>query len=988
MPAPKKFDLSKGTLTPISSTAPKKFDLSKGTIRPIDSPSSDYSGGSSNTEGQYVMIGKDKKAKPVAYSRVNDAYKDGYRMDPSSAITYVKNASADPNLKNLFPEMGAIKAVGRNSAGQIMISPTDNKPEGSAISRFASSFGSAISSAASGMYHSVVDKPQTEEEKKIFYGTPESPKEDYGALIMYRMLVHPAIDQGKQAVSEFKQTNPRHWGTSLTPVEQEHRTKALGHGIAAAIPMVGPWAAQTGEKIGEQAGKGNYAGAAGTLAGNVALYEAPKVIGKGVNIVSKVPRATLEAVTETGPRGIKEEAERVYKANQEAIDKANKDNTTAAQEHLEKTEDALHKTKGSELETEEKNKTAKEKEKSDHDAEVAKVNKHNQRVIDKHKAVSERIQQENDAADHAADLRRAEESKLEKDTQDHYDKIDATKAKVKTDADAKWNPVHQSLDAKTIDGGDIQKPLAKILEISPDVRREISQLIPDPEDVDQTSPYVKKRTEVLAARGHKNPQAAYDSMDDFNKRLIDSIVEREGFTPDPIDLDPKSGVGITFDKIHRAQSIIGRNIRNGRYGYEGPLRGEMSQLQKVLYNAESKIASDNGMSADLDDARQATREYQESFGRQRNIPKNGDDALKQRENPEKFKKDNEQELLDAASKHDPSLATEYEKIKEQREKVKKMQTEDQLRKSKKQIPPPPTVDDLREGYRLKPKPIPKPPKTELSERTAPPDRPLDVKEAMDNYDKMNPSSTPIARQKYMDSISGNPKEVKAETKNITTESEKARELGNIKKTAKELRSMGLRRAIYASLTSVPFAVIEFFNHKGETGAGRALSGGVLAGGVVLGGSHLLANLIERPDVAAWISKITPEKAAEWNKLPPEQKSLFAEDMKTLLEEADKKKKPVSPALRMFVTGITVSQKAQEPKTTQELVDEWNKSHPDKQVTLPQPSTSPSSTEAPQTMGGQPSVQGPQSSTKPLTRQDVLAKAAELQEQFRNAGMAS
>jgi hypothetical protein len=68
-------------------------------------------------------------------------------------------------------------------------------------------------------------------------------------------------------------------------------------------------------------------------------------------------------------------------------------------------------------------------------------------------------------------------------------------------------------------------------------------------------------------------------------------------------------------------------------------------------------------------------------------------------------------------------------------------------------------------------------------------------------------------------------------------------------------------------------------------------------------------------------------------------------MKAVIEEADKKKIPVSPALRLFVTGTVASQKPTKPKTAQEIVDEYNAAHPDKAV----------QNTAPQTIGNQSSV---------------------------------
>jgi hypothetical protein len=110
------------------------------------------------------------------------------------------------------------------------------------------------------------------------------------------MVVKPTMEQAQQAVSEFQQAQAATPWTSLRPSPQavEHREKALAHALATAVPMLGPWAAQVGEQAGTQYGSGNVAGAAGTLVGNVALYAAPKVVGKGIKGITGLRQAAKE----------------------------------------------------------------------------------------------------------------------------------------------------------------------------------------------------------------------------------------------------------------------------------------------------------------------------------------------------------------------------------------------------------------------------------------------------------------------------------------------------------------------------------------------------------------------------------------------------------------------------------------------------------------------------------------------------------------------
>ena len=919
MAEPIKFDLSKGTLTPIDTSAPKKFDLSKGTMTSIKPQ--DFTGGLDNTEGKFTMIGP-KGTIQAAYSMVGAASQAGYQMAPSDRKTYLEASANEPNIKNR-PAGAKVKVVGRNTAGQPMLAPGEPFPlEGGKAKRLLSAAGSALADTAKGMYHAVIEGPQNPEEGALLGENPGQNPTEYSpftgrvALIAKRLFGDPAISEASKAKEEFKQVGP--WPKYPSEDQKGHFSKAVGHGLAAVVPGAGPWAAQVAEQIGTKIGTGDIAGAEGTLGGNAALYLAPHTIGTAANIVADAPRGVLEAVSGTSPRELRVMAEDVHKVNQEAIAAAKKADIDNDEKHLEKTQEAIHDTKGAEAQAEYDNNAATEKARADHAAEVAKVNEHNKRVIAKHKAVSEKIKRENDAAEHALDLRRAEEAKLKKETDDYYAKEDAVKAKVKSGADSKWKPIHTALDDKTIDGGYIETPLKNITAISPEVAREVKQLIPDPDDAAPDSSYAKARAQIIKETTGSIEPDAYEKLDAFNKKQVDRWTEERGFTPDPIDLDPKTGVGIPFDKIHRAQSIIGRNIRNGRYGYEGTLLGELIQLHKVLYNAESKIATDNGLSGALGDARQATRELHEAFGTERNRPKTQLELREQQANPEDFKERSEQKRVDAAKKHDPSLASDYEKVKAHRDAVKKLHTEDQLRKGKKQIPPPPTVDDLREGYRLKPPPAPKEPKLTQPERAAHPDR---------------------------------PDPVKPKTKQITPE-DYAEHMGkNIGKSAGELRRMGLRRALYATLTGIPFGVTELFKGFGAKAAASTALYGVAAGGVVLGGSHLLADLVERPDVKAWLSKVSDRHAEAWEKLPPEQKALFTEDMKAIVEAAREKGIPVSPALTAFVAGTAVSQgrKNNSPADLKKQAEELQHGFHQSGVG-PKPETSPA-------------APGPQSSTR-------------------------
>lgn len=803
---------------------------------------SEFAAPSNNKEGLYEMKGADGKVQKVPYSKVDEAFKTGLRFDnPAGFRQYTKDKEADGP---------------------------------SALSDFAESEYGALGNAAKGMAQVANWNPSEEEQKVAEQSGPVG--RAYDTVMRYpERLVKPNVDMAVQAGKDVNEGN---------------YAQATGHAIGAVIPVVGPWMQQTAQQIMEQLGAGNYAGAAGTAVGNVMAAEAPKVIGKAIvgtaKAVPNAVRGTAEALTKTSPSELRRVAEETQKTNQAAAAKAAEDNAKNTQTHLENTQEALHKTQGAELTTDAANKAAVAKAAADHAKATADTHAHNQRVSAKHAAEVEKITKDNAEAEQAIQERKGEEEKLQQATSDYYAKEDAVKGKAKAEENAAWKPWRDKIKGVEVDADPLVETVEKFGVNSPEIRRMMLQLIPPPEDAPITSQFYKDRQSLIDQQGFNSPDLQYDKLNPNQRDIIDNLVNRLGLEPDPIDLDLKKGEKVSLENIHRAKSIIGRNIASGRY--EGSVLGEMRQVAKALDRAEKLGSNSVGALDDLQKAKEATIKYQEAFGRVRHLPVTQDELFKKQANPEQFKEENDQERLDAASKHDPSLAEDYEKVKAQREKVKKMKTEDQLRKSQKEHPPAPTVDDLREGYRLKPLPEATPAEQRLPERTAPPDRPV---------------------------------QVVPERKTITPEDIRKDRAENIQKFANRLREMGVRRALYAAgtvsalgLSGVVAAV--FSGHAGGAAAAD-VAGGASSGGLVLAGSHALANLLEKPEVVDWISKIDAKDVAAWEKLPPDQKALFTQDMKALADTAEAKKIHISPYLSSFVAGSSASQ----PKTPEQIKKE-------------------------------------------------------------------
>ena len=652
---------------------------------------------------------------------------------------------------------------------------------------------------------------------------------------------------------------------------------------------------------------------------------APKIVARGAEAVKGAPRATMEAVTETSPRDVKTMAEDLQKKNEDARKKAADDFVEAQKEFEQKKAEAEHATTGKEIEhkydvhgeaakqaadyhqkvedTSQHNARVWKKATESHRQEAEATREANDKVTAKYDEEKQRVEEENKAAEHLLDMRRQEEQALDSETQAYYALEDTERIKAKDVENAAWKPWHDKMDDVKVASGQIEVGLKPILDVSPEARRAIHQLVPDPSDAEPDSMYAKDRAVVMQGRG-------YDPNDYWNlsanqRADVDAICASSGFTPEPIDLDPKAGTSIPLKIIQRAQSIIGRNIASGQY--EGPLLGEMKKVQSFLRGIVTTESIDHGTDQLLNTARSATRTYQEAFGRERPTPKTLDKIREKGANPEEYKEREDERRLAGAEKISPELAEAYKKVKARREALKGIQTEDQLRKALQQVPLPPTVGDVRSGYSLKPMPVFEPPTVGDLRSGYALKPPVEVPEAGAALHAVKqPDRVPLPEE---------PKLEEPETKKISPEDITANKREHIKTQSRELRRMGLRRALYATLTGIPFAIHAAFIHSAAEGEAATL-GGIVAGGAVLAFSHVIANLVERPDVANWLSKVTDKDVQMWQKLPEEQKALFTDDMKALVKEADNKHLPVSPVMRAFVaSGVEGSQQKQ---TVQDL----------------------------------------------------------------------
>jgi len=241
-------------------------------------------------EGQYWMTNKYGGRLHVPYSKVRQAAQAGFTMNTEDRDQFMTDARADKKVGRLFPDLRlpeGVRIVGMNPAGQPMFGTTGTAPKGSAAQRFLSSAGEQIAAPITGTARAIWEGPQTPEEAAT------QARVGPVGMRVERMLINPSLDQFRQAKEEFRQSGS--W-LDPTPEQARHQSLAVGHTLGM-LPLIGPAAATIGEKMGQQAGTGDYAGAAGTLTGAAALETAPKLGTKvGKFVTERMPRHAVARV--------------------------------------------------------------------------------------------------------------------------------------------------------------------------------------------------------------------------------------------------------------------------------------------------------------------------------------------------------------------------------------------------------------------------------------------------------------------------------------------------------------------------------------------------------------------------------------------------------------------------------------------------------------------------------------------------------------------
>jgi hypothetical protein len=242
-------------------------------------------------EGTYWMRDTSGKQIKIPYSKVSRATKAGYQLADKAG--YTRDVSHDPNMPK------GVIVVGLNAHNQPIYAPVEG-PESGAWGRFGSSAVDVVKGVPKGIYHAFKDAPRTAKEAEFMDPALGHGRAD---LALKRLLVDPQLAEAHKAWEEAQQA-------SLHPTDERlnHQALALGHAIASVVPGIGPMWANIAERAGQQAGMGDVAGAAGTVAAGAGLEAFPKVGGNIMRsefITRHMPKGSINRMIKTGAGDVK-----------------------------------------------------------------------------------------------------------------------------------------------------------------------------------------------------------------------------------------------------------------------------------------------------------------------------------------------------------------------------------------------------------------------------------------------------------------------------------------------------------------------------------------------------------------------------------------------------------------------------------------------------------------------------------------------------------
>jgi hypothetical protein len=504
-----------------------------------------------------------------------------------------------------------------------------------------------------------------------------------------------------------------------------------------------------------------------------------------------------------------------------------------------------------------------------HNEALTAAHRENIKKFDEWQDQHDKIDEENKAAEHLLEARRQTEAELKEKTDAYYAKENELKFKAKKDENEAWKPWRDKVKDVSVDTEELRGKISAMEKKNPEVARLIRELPEDVGDVDPNSRFAIDREGIVKGQGYTKP---YNELPDDAKARIDDLVNRMGLKPEAKDFDFDKDE-MSIEDLHRAKSILGLKLAKG--DYEGFVKGEMEKLYDLLQNEEASASLRAGASEELLEAKEATKRYHDTFGRERTVRKTKGETRKAKANPEQYKQEQEEERLAQTTKHFPELEDAHKDITSVHDKLKEMKAEDELRKSLKQLPEAPKPEEL--------KPYPK-----FEEPV--PDRP--------------PLKNEPKRPKY---------------KSIGAEELSAANKAKYRDFLEKLP----QRATYVLATLPAIRIGSALTHLKFGQAALDLIYVATAAPFAVAGLNKLAELIgNNDDITRWITEPTTEDLMKLNRLlPPEMQQEVAEGLQKVAVAAKKKGIKISPLIIAFISAHKPAKKDQKPEQAEEETEE-------------------------------------------------------------------
>jgi hypothetical protein len=871
--APEKFDMSDAI--PINSQAPAQFDMSD--ALPI---SSQFAPDENNTEGTYEMAGPDGKKIKIPYSKISDAAKSGYKMSATDRKRYLTDAAADKSLsdgKNL-PE--GVQVIGKNSAGQDVYGPKGTT-EGSTLDNFAKSEYESLKSGVKGVGKFLDPRPNEEEKRRAQTTGPIA--STFDILMRYpERMIQPNVDMAVQA------SNEADGGTKTSAAS------AAEHGLASAIPLVGPFAASVIDQAGAQIANRNYGGAAGTVLGNAMVAEAPGVLGKAAKgVATSLPKTAssfIESVTKTGPREVKALAEHTEKENAAAAKVAEDKNAANAETHLNKTIDAVQEAnkhankeefrndkldRENEQKRQEFNKKELERVKTEGQDRLEALKKNKDKITD-YEERREAIKKQNEA-NYRREVR---QQNLQTKLKNATEKLDTLYQKAFKDATKSYNTTWNKWRDQVKDATANMTPTVDVIKaqeasMNPQAVTQFREILRE-SSPDQDALTGVERRDQFSQQAFKE---SYDKLNPDQKAVIDKDVAERG-----LDLTDQGLKEVPASRLHGWKSQLERAVRTTQ---DGTVRYAIGQVLDQLRKTEGDVSASVGPDAvkQLSKARAITGPYFDAFFKSPDeLPRAAGQSLRE-QNPEYVKEKGAQQRLERIAKYNPEVGTAAKLVANLTQGLEDIGKEKNIGKRselpiKPDTAPVPTVTPAGQFQPKEFNPTPG------AKNTVVPDRP--------------------------------PEEIAAE-KRLSPEDYKKWKAENVAKTSQRIRDLAISRAMYAGMTAIPVSIASFA--LGHPGAAALEISTPFA---VVEFSNAVANLLEKPGVVEYLSRITNKDIAAFEKLPPKQRALFKEDMTALTKEAKKQGVTISQVFDKFLKTATAAGSTTERKkklTPKELLDQ-------------------------------------------------------------------